>query len=182
MPVIMELSGKRPQVAAGAFIAPTAALIGDVVVEEGASIWFGAVLRGDFGRIFVGKNTSIQDNVVVHTMVDGETIISDDVTVAHGSILHNCTVRHGAIIGLNAVLLDFCEIGEKAMVAAGSVVTANMKIPAKHLAAGTPAKIKKEITGASLSWVDSSAAHYREMANSYLEQGIGRADSLFSEG
>jgi len=174
--MIMEIRGKRPQVAPGAFVAPNAALIGDVVIEEGASIWFGAVLRGDFGRIYVGKNTSIQDNVVVHTMAEGETIIGDNVTIAHGSVLHNCTVRNGAIIGLNAVLLDFCEIGEQAMIAAGSVVTDNMKIPARHLAAGSPAKIKKEIAGASLMWVETSATYYKEMAQSYLEQGIGRVD------
>lgn len=175
--MIMELNGKKPQIAPGAFIAPTAAVIGDVVVEEGASIWFGAVLRGDFGRIYVGRGTSIQDNVVVHTMAQGETIIGENVTVAHGSVLHNCTVRDGAIIGLNAVLLDFCIIGEQAMIAAGSVVSDNTEIPARHLAAGTPAKVKKEIAGASLMWVDSSAAYYREMAENYLEQGIGRVES-----
>ncbi len=172
--MIMEFRGVRPKVAPGAFVAPTASIIGDVEVEEGASIWFGAVLRGDFGRIYVGKNTSIQDNVVVHTMAEGETVIGDNVTVAHGSVLHNCTVHNGAIIGLNAVLLDYCIIGEKAMVAAGSVVAANTNIPARHLVAGTPARVKKEIAGASLEWVDTSAEYYREMANSYLEQGIGR--------
>jgi len=174
--MIMELKGKKPKIAPGAFIAPTASIIGDVTIEDGASIWFGAVLRGDFGRIYVGRGTSIQDNVVVHIMNDGDTFIGENVTVAHGAVLHNCTVKNGAIIGLNAVLLDFCEIGEKAMVAAGSVVSDNMIIPARHLAAGTPARIKKEIDGASLMWVDSSAAFYREMAQSYLDQGIGRVD------
>ncbi len=174
--MIMELSGKKPQIAPGAFIAPTAAIIGDVVIEEGASIWFGAVLRGDFGKIFVGKGTSIQDNVVVHTMAEGETVIGDKVTIAHGSVLHNCTVRNGAIIGLNAVLLDFCVVGEQAMIAAGSVVPDNMEIPPRHLAAGTPAKVKKKIEGTSLMWVELSAEYYREMANNYLEQGIGRVN------
>lgn len=171
--MIMELEGKKPQIARSAFIAPTAAIIGDVVIGENSSIWFGAVLRGDFGRIIVGNNTSIQDNVVVHTMVDGETIIGSNVTVAHGSVLHNCTVKNGAIIGLNAVLLDFCEIGEMAMVAAGSVVADKTKIPAKMLAAGTPARVKKEIDGVSLTWVETSATHYRSMAEFYLAQGIG---------
>lgn len=174
--MIMELSGKKPQIAPGAFIAPTAAIIGDVIIEEGASIWFGAVLRGDFGKIVVGKGTSIQDNVVIHTMVEGETIIGDKVTVAHGSVLHNCTVHSGAIIGLNSVLLDFSVIGEQAMIAAGSVVPDNMEIPPRHLAAGAPARVKKEIAGASLIWVESSADYYRAMANNYLEQGIGRVE------
>jgi len=175
--MIMEFNGKKPHVAPGAFVAPTASLIGDVVVGEGTSIWFGAVLRGDFGRICVGKNTSIQDNVVVHTGASGETIIGDDVTIAHGSVLHNCIVRNGALIGLNAVLLDFCEIGEQAMIAAGSVVAANTIIPARHLAAGSPAIIKKEITGESLVWVETSPEHYKGMTQKYLAQGIGRVNS-----
>ncbi len=175
--MIVEFNGKKPQIASGAFVAPTAAIIGDVIIEEGASIWFGAVLRGDCGRIIVGKNTSIQDNVVVHTMAEGKTIIGNKVTVAHGSVLHNCTVQDGAIIGLNAVILDFSVIGKQAMVAAGSVVSDSMEIPARHLAAGSPARIKKEIAGTSLMWVESSAEYYRAMAKNYLDQGIGEAGS-----
>ncbi|MEW5784168.1 MAG: gamma carbonic anhydrase family protein [Bacillota bacterium] len=174
MPVIIEYNGKKPQVDSGAFIAPNATLIGDVLVEHGASIWFGAVLRGDFGKIIVGKGSSVQDNVVIHTMPDCETVIGEDVTVAHGSVLHGCTIHRGAIIGMRSVLQDFSEVGEQAMLAAGSVVTANMKIPARHLAAGVPAAVKKEIEGTSLMWVASSAAYYKELAQSYLEQGIGQ--------
>jgi carbonic anhydrase/acetyltransferase-like protein (isoleucine patch superfamily) len=171
--LIIEYGGKRPQIGPGVFIAPTATLIGDVIVEEGASIWFGAVVRGDFGRIIIGKGTSIQDNVVVHVMPDCETVIGENVTVAHSSVLHGCLIKRGAIIGMRSVLQDFCEIGEQAMIAAGSVVTDNTKIPDRHLAAGTPATVRKEIDGTSLMWVAASAASYQELAQNYLKQGIG---------
>jgi carbonic anhydrase/acetyltransferase-like protein (isoleucine patch superfamily) len=171
--MIIEFEGKKPQVAEGAFIAPTAVLIGDVVIEEGASIWFGAVLRGDFGRIIVGRGSSVQDNAVVHVIPDCETKIGENVTIAHGAILHGCTVNDGAIVGMGAVVQDFALIGEEAMIAAGSVVGSNMQVPPRHLAAGTPAEIKKEITGASLMWVSQSAPMYRELAGRYLEQGVG---------
>jgi carbonic anhydrase/acetyltransferase-like protein (isoleucine patch superfamily) len=174
--LIIDYAGKKPRIGAGVFIAPTATIIGDVIVEEGANIWFGAVLRGDFGRIVVGKGSSIQDNVVIHVMPDCETVIGEGVTVAHGSVLHSCLIKKGAIIGMRSVLQDFCEIGEQAMVAAGSVVTDYTIIPDRHLAAGAPATVRKKIDGASMIWVEISAASYRELALSYMEQGIGRSN------
>ncbi|HOB87390.1 MAG TPA: gamma carbonic anhydrase family protein [Bacillota bacterium] len=172
--MLIEFNGKKPQVAPGAFIAPTATLIGDVVVEEGASIWFGAVLRGDFDRIVVGKNSSIQDNVVIHVAPGAPTHVGSGVTVGHGAVLHGCQVESGAVIGVRAVLMDFCRVGEQAMIAAGSVVTNNTEIPPRHLAAGIPAQVKKEIGGTSLAWVVQSSQSYRSLAQSYLDQGIDR--------
>lgn len=170
--MILEFNGKKPRVAPGAFIAPTALLIGDVVVEEGASVWFGAVLRGDLSKIVVGRGSNVQDNVVIHTKLTNTTVIGQMVTIAHGAVLHGCTVGNGAIVGMNAVLLDFCRIGEQAMVAAGSIVKERAVIPARHLAAGIPAEIKKPIGGTSLAWIERSAASYRELTNIYLEQGL----------
>ncbi len=171
--MIVEFDGKKPSLHPNCFIAPTASLIGDVVVEEGASIWFGAVLRGDFGRITVKKGSSVQDNVVVHIIPECETIIGENVTIAHGVVLHGCHIDRGAVVGMNAVVQDFCRIGEEAMIAAGSVVPSNMEVPPRHLAAGSPAKIKKEITGNSLMWISQSASMYQELANRYIEQGLG---------
>ena len=170
--MIIEFERKKPEIAEGAFIAPTATIIGNVVVEDGASIWFGAVLRGDFGRIIVGKGSSVQDNVVVHVIPDCETAIGENVTVAHGAVLHGCTIDRGAIVGMGAVVQDFAQVGEEAMIAAGSVVPSNMKIPPRHLVAGVPAEVKKEITGASLMWVATSASMYRELAEKYRNQEI----------
>lgn len=175
--MMIEFDGKKPQVEEGAFIAPTATLIGDVTVEKGASIWFGAVLRGDFGRIIVREGSSVQDNVVVQVIPECKTEIGKYATVAHGSVLHGCTIGEGAVVGMNAVVQDFCIVGEQAMVAAGSVVPSNMKIPARHLAAGVPAVIKKEISGPSLMWISQSAPIYRELAGEYLDLGVSSKEN-----
>ncbi len=174
--MIIEFNGKKPQISPGAFIAPTATIIGDVTIEEGASIWFGAVLRGDFGRIVIGKNTSVQDNVVIHVLPSGETTVGNEVTVAHGAILHNCTIKNKAVIGMNVVVLDFAEVGEYAMIAAGSVLTDKTQVPDKHLAAGIPARVKKEITGTSLWWIDQSAQSYQSLSQQYLAEEIDKEE------
>ena len=170
--MIIKFDGKTPHIGNNCFIAPNATLIGDVVVEDNVSIWFGAVLRGDYGKIIVKKGSSIQDNVVVHVIPDCETVIGENVTVAHGVILHGCTIENSAIIGMGSVVQDFCVIGEESMIAAGAVVPSNMKVPPRHLAAGVPAVIKKEITGASLMWVKTNAQMYQELADRYKEQKI----------
>ncbi len=174
--MLIEYQGKTPQVEEGAFIAPTAVLIGDVKVEAGASIWFGAVLRGDFGPIIVKKKASVQDNAVAHVIPEAQTLIEENVTIAHGAVLHSCHIKEGAVVGMNTVIMDLAEVGEKAMVAAGSVVTDRSQIPPRHLAAGIPAQVKKEIGGEALEWVEQSAAMYHQLAQSYLEGGIDGLD------
>ncbi|MEW6032333.1 MAG: gamma carbonic anhydrase family protein [Bacillota bacterium] len=167
--LLLPFAGKTPKVAAGAYVAPTAALIGDVEVEEGASVWFGAVLRGDLGRIRVGPGASVQDNVVVHTLPGGETVIGEGATVAHGAILHNCAVGRNAVVGMNCVVLDHAVLGEEAMLAAGSVLRERARVPERYLAAGIPAEVKKELDGAALWWVRTSADAYAELTRRYLE-------------
>ena len=109
----------------------------------------------------------------MHVIPECETVIGENATVAHGAILHGCTIEKGAIIGMGSIVQDFCVIGEEAMIAAGSVVPTNMKVPPRHLAAGVPAQVKKEIAGASLMWVTQSAPMYQELAGKYLKQGLG---------
>ncbi len=175
--MLYPFDGKTPCVAAGAFVAPTATLIGDVEVAEGASIWFGAVLRGDFGRIRVERGASIQDNVVVHTLPGGETVVGEDATIAHGAVLHNCRVGCGAVVGMNCTVLDDAVVGAQAMIAAGSVVRAKGHIPDRHLAAGSPAEVKKELDGQALWWVKTSASAYADLVRRYRESPPpGRAD------
>lgn len=172
--MLIEYNGKKPQVAENVFLAPNATLIGDVTVEEGASIWFGAQLRGDFGKIVIGACSSIQDNAVIHVLPGGATIVEEHVTVAHGAVLHNCTLKKGSVVGMNAVVMDNAVVGEQAIIAAGSVVADGAQIPARHLAAGAPAVPKKELSGKALWWVEASSVAYVHLARSYLEQGIGK--------
>lgn len=130
-------------------------------------------MRGDDGRIIIGARTNIQDNVVIHSAPGGQTIIESDVTVGHGAVLHNCILKKGCFIGINSVILDHAVVGEDAMVAALSLVTNNCEIPARHLAVGAPAQIKKEISGESLRIKEIGTKLYLENVQMYLKNGIG---------
>lgn len=167
--MMIEYKGKKPAVSSRAFIAPTAVLIGDVRVGDDASIWWGAVLRSDQGGypIIIGARTSIQDNCVIHSG-EAATIVEEDCTVGHGAIMEGCVIKRGAIIGMNSTILENTEIGEETLIAAGSVVVPHTKIPPHVLAAGTPAKVKKEIEGEALKWIKMAASTYVELGRSYL--------------
>ncbi len=172
--MIIEIDGKRPRIGKNVFIAPTATLIGDVVVEDGASIWFGVVLRGDQNTIVIGAGANVQDNSVLHTNhEDGPTLIGPDVTLGHGVAMEACRIGRGSVIGMNAVVLGGAEIGENSMVAAGAVVGGYFKVPAGHLAAGVPAVIKKPLGGAAAKAVEESAEEYHNLREKYLKQGLG---------
>jgi carbonic anhydrase/acetyltransferase-like protein (isoleucine patch superfamily) len=175
---IVTFNGKTPRIGKGAFVAPTAALIGDVEIGEGASIWFGAVLRADEAAIRVGAHTSVQDNVVIHVYKGHDTVIEDHVTIGHGAILEACRVGRGALIGMNAVVLNRSTVGENAVVAAGSVVLEDQEIPPATLAAGAPAKIKKQLDGSAKRWSEVSSGAYVRLTKEYRDQGIGRAEEL----
>ena len=167
--MIIEYKGCKPKISPKAFIAPTAVLIGDVTVGDDSSIWFGAVLRSDQNQnpIVVGARTSIQDNCVIH-QGEAPTLIEDDVTVGHGAIMEGCVIRRGAIIGMNATILENTEIGEESLIAAGSVVVPHTKIPPRVLAAGSPAQVKKELAGEALSWIKMGSSTYMNLCRSYL--------------
>lgn len=175
MGVILPFAGIHPRIHPTAFVAPNATVIGNVTIEEEASVWFGAVIRGDEPEfeIRVGARTSVQDNVVLHVSRQGPTLIGPDVTIGHGAILESCTVGRGALIGMNAVVLQKAEVGDEALVAAGAVVGQGATVPPRSLAAGTPATVRKELQGESLRWIQTSAGHYVELSRSYLRQGIG---------
>jgi carbonic anhydrase/acetyltransferase-like protein (isoleucine patch superfamily) len=166
---IVEFEGKKPRISSDAWIAPTAVLIGDVTVDAEASIWFGAVLRGDFGRIHVGTGTCIQDNVVVHSADQLPTVIGDQVTVGHLSILEGCTIEDGALIGMGSIVMQRALVGRRSLVGAGSVVTEGMHIPTGVVAAGAPASVRKVLEGRSTEWIETAARDYQEMRLRYLK-------------
>jgi len=165
--VEFELGGKRPRVHPDAYIAPTAVLIGDVEIEAGASVWFGAVLRGDESKISVARGANVQDNVVIHCAEDLPTVIEEDVTIGHSAQLEGCVVERGALVGMGATMLQRSRLGAGSMLAAGAVLAEGEQIPAGHLAAGVPARVKKPLAGSSNSWVATSAQHYQKRAVRY---------------
>ena len=165
--MLIEFEGKTPTVAESAFIAPTAVLLGDVVVEDGASIWFGAVLRGDLGPIRIGAESNVQDNVVIHAETARGTVLEPRVTIGHGAILHDCWIGRSSLIGMGAVVLDGARIGAESIIGAGSVVREGFEIPPRSLAAGTPASLRKPIEGNAAEWVERAAQDYIDLVARY---------------
>jgi carbonic anhydrase/acetyltransferase-like protein (isoleucine patch superfamily) len=174
--MIFEYEGKRPCIGQEVFIAPTAVIIGDVIIGDHSSVWYGAVLRGDEGQILIGAGSNVQDNAVVHTTPEYPTVIGEDVTIGHGAMLEGCRIEAGAVIGMGAVVLEGAIIAAQAMIAAGSVVTPGSRIPSKMLAAGIPAIVKKEIGGEALRSLEISSPGYRLLAERYLRQRLDKAD------
>jgi carbonic anhydrase/acetyltransferase-like protein (isoleucine patch superfamily) len=166
-PVEFQLGGLRPKVHPDAYIAPTAVLIGDVEVEKGASVWFGAVLRADEAKIIVGEGANVQDNAVIHCAENLPTILEKNATVGHSAQLEGCVVEQGALVGMGATMLQRSRLGRGSMLAAGAVLAEGAEIPAGQLAAGVPAQVKKPLGGSSDSWVGTSARHYQDRATRY---------------
>src|ERR1700760_4110381 len=147
MATIIELDGIRPTIGEGVFLASTAVLVGDVRVGDRANIWFGTVLRGDVSHIEIGPGCSIQDTAVIHCATDLPTVIGENVVVGHGAMLEGCTIENGALIGMGAIVLQHAKVGTGTMIAAGAVVSERETIAPGVLAAGVPARVKKELSG-----------------------------------
>lgn len=144
--MLIEYEGKIPEVHTSVFIAPGAMIIGDVKIGEESSVWFNCVLRGDLEPIHIGCRTNIQDGTVIHMDNDIPCLIGDDVTIGHGAILHSCSISNEALIGMGAILLTGCNIGERAIVAAGTLVREGQEIPPGTIAMGVPAEVRREAT------------------------------------
>jgi carbonic anhydrase/acetyltransferase-like protein (isoleucine patch superfamily) len=168
--MIQQFNGKSPKIHPSVFIAPNATLIGDVTVEEGASIWYGAVLRADFNRITIGAKSSIQDNCVIHVDDEHPTMIENCVTVGHGCIIEGCRVQEGAVIGMNSTILTGSVIEPQSLLGAGSLVKVNQTIPERKLAAGAPAKVKKALSGDSVWWIENAWKEYYKLSRQYLKR------------
>ncbi len=168
--LIMPYNGNEPQIADSAYIAPTAVIVGDVVIGPESSVWFGVVIRGDTGAIRIGAGTSVQDNSVIHVNSDADTLIGDEVTIGHGAILEGCDVKHGALIGMGAIVLSGATVHENALVAAGAVVREGAAVEADTLVAGVPAKPRGLVSEAARAVADAIPAEYRHLGAIYRQQ------------
>jgi carbonic anhydrase/acetyltransferase-like protein (isoleucine patch superfamily) len=184
MAILLPFGGHSPRIAPDAFVAPNAVLIGNVIVESKASIWFGAVLRGDDPThpIVVGAGSSVQDNAVIHVGFWGPTIIGPDATIGHGAIFECCEIGRGTLVGMNAVILQEAVIGAECVIAAGTVVLEKTRIPDRSVVAGIPGKVRKELDGASAQWLLRSPPHYQKLAQRYRAEGIGLVPEEFQSG
>jgi carbonic anhydrase/acetyltransferase-like protein (isoleucine patch superfamily) len=171
--VVRTFAGHTPKLGTGVFLAETAAVIGDVVVGDESSIWYGTVLRGDVMPIRVGARTSVQDGTIVHVTSDfSGTTIGSDCTIGHAAIIHACTVEDFCLIGMGAILLDGVRIGRGSLVGAGALVTPGTDIPPGSLVIGSPARVKRPINDKEREQIDYGAKHYVELARAYLAAAI----------
>lgn len=168
-PTILPFRGKTPVIDPTAFVAPTASVIGDVVVGAESSLWFGTVVRGDVFHIRVGSRTSIQDNSVLHVTHDRcATIVGDDCTVGHAVVLHGCTIGDRVLVGMGAVVLDDALVSSDVLIGAGSLVTMGTKIPPRSLVLGRPARIVRALTEPEVAQIREAAALYVGFRGEYL--------------
>ena len=169
MALVKPIGDLTPRVDADAWLAETAVVTGDVALAAGASVWHGAVLRGDVGWIRVGARTNLQDLVCVHLTDElSNTDIGDDVTVGHGAIIHGATVGAGCLIGMGSIILDNAVVGREVLVAAGALIPPRMVVPDGALVMGSPARVVRTLTDAERAQGRRSAAHYLEHARQQL--------------
>jgi carbonic anhydrase/acetyltransferase-like protein (isoleucine patch superfamily) len=161
---LFEFEGLKPEVSPAAWIAPTATLVGDVRVEADASIWYGAVLRADFGPILVRRGANVQDGSVLHGGTDPVTEVGEGATIGHLCVVHGAVIGAEALVGNGATVLDGAIVGRRALVAGGATVPPGMVIPDGMLAVGVPARVVREVSGGAKQWVQTNPAVYRDLA------------------
>ena len=165
---VYSIDGVTPVVHPEAYVHPSAVLIGDVIVGPRAYIGPSASLRGDFGRIVVEQGANIQDCCVVHGFPGSDTVIEEDGHIGHGAVLHSCTIKRNAIVGMNAVIMDDSVIGENSFVAAMAFVKAGTIVAPRTLVAGVPAKVVRELSDDEIKWKSEGTAIYQHLARRYM--------------
>jgi carbonic anhydrase/acetyltransferase-like protein (isoleucine patch superfamily) len=160
---------KRPTIHSSAWVVPGATVIGDVILEEESSVWYGAVLRGDINRIVIGPRSNIQDNAVVHVDTNYPTIMGELVTVGHTAIVHACKIDNEVLIGMGAIILDDVQVGARSIIGANALVTIGTKIPPGSLVLGSPAKIRRQLTVDEQKDIARWAWSYVETAKQYRD-------------
>ena len=160
-----EIEGLVPVISEKAFVHETAVIIGDVIIDEGVYVGPHASIRGDFGRIIIGKNANIQDCCVLHGYTDMDTIVEENGHIGHSAVLHSCHIKHNAMVGMGAVVMDGAVVGRNSIVGASSLVPGKMNIPDNHLAIGVPAKVKRELSKQEIMWKTESTQSYIELTS-----------------
>jgi len=168
--MLMQYRELRPSVSPDAFVADSARVIGDTRLAPGASIWFGAVLRGDINRISVGKHSNVQDNSVLHVGTNEPCVVKDHVLIGHQATVHGCTVEDGCLIGIRAVILNRAVIGKESIIGAGALIPEGVKIPPRSLVIGTPGRVIRKVTQKELEDVRFWVQRYYSLGQTYLKQ------------
>ena len=171
MALILPYRNVMPKIADNVYIAPNATIIGDVTIMEGASIWFNAVIRGDFQPIVIGKYTNVQDNATVHVMGDKPTEVGDYVTIGHNTVIHCGHIGDNSLIGMGTILLGYTQVGKNCIIGAGTMLTQHKRIPDNSLIYGNPSRIIRSLRDDEIAAVRESAERYYHISLQYKKQG-----------
>ena len=169
MAIIMPYKSAAPKIDESVFLAPTAVVAGDVTIEEGVSVWFGAVVRGDFQPIKIGKNTNIQENATIHVMHDHPTTIGEGVIIGHNAVIHSKSIGDHTLIGMGSIIMGNTVIGENVVIGAGTMIERDRNIPSNSLAYGNPAQIVRGLRDDEIEALQESSLRYRKVAEHYKE-------------
>ncbi|MYR62475.1 gamma carbonic anhydrase family protein [Streptomyces sp. SID625] len=180
--LVMGIGGREPQVDAEAFVAPSASVIGEVVLGAGASVWYGAVLRGDVERIAVGVDSNVQDNCTLHADPTFPVSVGARVSVGHNAVVHGATVEDDCLIGMGATVLNGAVIGAGSLVAAQALVPQGMRVPPGSLVAGVPAKVRRELTEEERQGITLNGTMYAELAKAHRDAHARREPTGGAEG
>lgn len=174
--MLRTFDGKKPKIAQSAFVSETAYVIGDVEIGENSSVWPGVVIRGDFGKIQIGKSTAVEDNCVIHSgslsSEIGDVVIGSEVHIGHGAVINCRRIGNNVLIGMNATILHDAEIGNFCIVGAGCLVSQGMQVPDGSFVAGVPGKIKGKVSPRHSVWIQGASQGYAELAKRYKAQGL----------
>lgn len=165
---VLRVAGKAPSFGERVFLAPTAAITGDVTMADDSSAFYGASVRGDRAPITVGEGTNLQDNVTVHVDEDSPCRIGAGVSVGHGAVVHGCTIGNDSLVGMNATVLSGAVIGEECLIAGGAMVLGGTEVPPRSLVAGVPAKVRRELTDDEIAELRSNAATYLQIKAEHI--------------
>jgi len=164
---VYSLDDQTPELADDVWVAETATVVGNVLLEEGASVWFGAVIRGDNEQIKIGKNSNIQDNSVLHSDPGSPLTLGENVTVGHQAMLHGCTIGNNTLIGIGATILNGTTIGKNCLIGAHALITENKVIPDNSVVMGAPGRVIKKVPPAQEAMLKGSADYYVQNAKRF---------------
>jgi carbonic anhydrase/acetyltransferase-like protein (isoleucine patch superfamily) len=165
---ISSYKGFTPKISSDCFIANTASITGDIILEEGTSVWFGASLRAELAQMKLGKKCNVQDNCVLHTDEGFPTTIGDGVSIGHGAIVHGSTIGSNCLVGMGSIIMNGSKIGENCTIGAGALITQGTEFPDYSLILGSPATMRRKITEREVKKIEENAAHYYNFRADYL--------------
>jgi carbonic anhydrase/acetyltransferase-like protein (isoleucine patch superfamily) len=172
--MIRSIGGKTPRIASSAFVSEAAYVVGDVEIGEDASVWPGAVIRADTGRIVIGKGTAVEDGCIIHSGMPPQevTVVGDYVNIGHGAVVHGYRIGNNVLIGMNATVLQGAEIGDFCLIGAGCLVSEGMKVPHGSFVVGVPGRIKGRVPENLMTWLREVPPAYVELGRRYREAGL----------